>query len=237
MNKKLLKAMRIENEYLQYRMKGEEPFHLVDRITELGYNSLDEYFTEKKEHKFKQWKPEIFRIETERLSEVLEDAIINGKYGIYTPIADKKYAFHGNDEIDYDLCESLDIRVIEMNYRGGTIIGSDEDFSVEIIAPVEIGLESGTIIKKMHEIVSKYIDNVTISGNDLLVDDEKVMGSMSRSVGHTFVWAAQFTFGDYADDIEKVCNKKSKKKPSKIKSEHLTKNKLEKEVFKWLQKL
>lgn len=44
----IVKAIEKEKEYLEYRKQGKEPFHLVDAIKECGFESLDEYFEEKK---------------------------------------------------------------------------------------------------------------------------------------------------------------------------------------------
>ena len=236
MSERLTKAMEIEKIYQQYRLKGEEPFHLADKIAELGYESLAEYFTEKKEYLFSQWAPEVYYIGVDTFSAAVEDAIVNGKYGVYIPVADGLYAYHGSDTIDYALCEELGVRVIELNYQGGTIVGSADDLSIEIVAPADIELEHSVIIHKVCEIVSKYVDGVSISGNDLLVNGEKVMGSMVRRVGKSFVWAAQISFGEYSEVIEQVCNKKSVKKPSRIDSTLLTRDRLEEEVLAWLCK-
>lgn len=233
----LLKAMEIEKEYQEYRIKDKEPYHFIDKIVELGYKDLNEYFTEKREYLFNQWIPEVYYIDINEFATAVEDAIINEKYGIYIPIADGLYAYHGTDIIDYDLCKELNVRVVELNYQGGTIIGSSEDLSIEIVMPVDIGYEQFLIISKIHEIINSYIDNVSISGNDILINGGKVMGSMMRRVGNVFVWAAQISFGEYYDIIAQICNKKSIKTPSYIDSEKLTKNKLESEVLKWLQKL
>jgi hypothetical protein len=48
--KDIIKAIEKEQEYLEYRKKGQEPYHLVDAIKELGFESLAEYFKEKKEY-------------------------------------------------------------------------------------------------------------------------------------------------------------------------------------------
>ena len=236
MTERLNKAMEIEQIYLAHRMKGEEPFHLVDKIIELGYSSLEEYFKEKGEYKFSQWIPEVYRIDVSEFSAAVEDAILHEKYGIYIPVADGLYAYHGTDDIDYALCSELGVRVIELNYTGGTIVGSSEDLSIEIVMPNSIGFDSRIINNKILEIVSAYVNGVSISGNDLLLNGEKVMGSMTRYVGNTFVWAAQISFGEYYDIIQQVCNKESVKKPSHIPSDKITRVQLESEVLKWLLK-
>ena len=233
--KDLASAMNEEKLYIADRMKDIET-SLIDRIVPYGYLTLEEYFSDKQEYVFNNWIPEIYPIDVRVISTELENAIVNKKYGIYISTTDGLYAFHGSDEIDYELCEKLGICVAELYYQGGTIIGSSEDLGIEIVAPREVGLNTNLILNKFHEIISRYIDNVSIDGNDILINGNKVMGSMQRLIGDTFVWAAQISFADYSDIISQVCNKKSAKKPSYINSDLLSKEQLESEVLKWLQK-
>ena len=231
----LEKAMIEEQFYLADKFNGIDT-SLLARIQQCGYETLDEYFEEKRTHLFDEWKPEVYYVDVRTLTTELENAVRNGKYGIYISQADGLYAFHGSDEIDYDLCNELDVCVAELYHQGGTIIGSNEDLGIEIVAPRSLGLNSRTILNKFYEIISRYENNVTIAGNDILVNGEKVLGSMRRDVGNVFVWAAQCSFGEYDSVIEKVCNKRSQKKPGRIKGHGLTRGILEKEVLKWLQK-
>lgn len=232
---KIQQAIMEEQLYIADKVNGVQT-SFPDRMKKHGYENLEEYFEEKREYLFSQWKPEVYYVDVKTLTTELENAVQNKKYGIYISTADSLYAFHGTDEIDYKLCEELGVCVAELYYDGGTIIGNDEDFGVEIVAPREIGLDSKFILNQFYEIISEYNDNVTISGNDILINNEKVLGSMSRDINGVFVWAAQVSFGEHSDIIERVCRKKSSKKPSRIKGGKLTRNHLESEVLKWLQK-
>ena len=234
--KQFEQAMAEEKRYVADRLNGIDT-SLRERLTQYGYNTLEEYFSEKKAHQFAEWKPEVHRINVETLAQDLENAIGNLDYGIYMPISDGLYAFHGTDEIDRELCKKMGVHVIDLNYQGGTIIGSADDFSIEILYPPTVGISGRDIINKIAEIIGEHVNGVSIAGNDILVNGEKVMGSMERMVGNCHVWAAQISFGEYDEVIEKICNKKSAKKPSRINSNLLTKDKLEQEVLKWLRKV
>lgn len=228
-------AMAEEKAYVTERMQGVES-SLPKRLAPYGYSDLAEYFKDKREYMFAQWQPEVYPVRVETLTTELEAAARNGKYGIYISVADGLYAFHGTDPIDYELCEELGVCVAELYHNGGTIIGSNEDLGIWICAPAELMLCGREILAKFHEIISKYVMGAVIAGNDILVDGEKVMGSMSRSVGNTFIWAAQVSFGEYADIIAQVCSKQSVKKPGHIDSAVLTRDALESEVLAWLCK-
>lgn len=186
--------------------------------------------------KFNEWLPEIYHVPIKDYARVTEDAILTGKYGIYISYGEGIHAYHGDQPLDYDLCKELDVCVVDLKYSGGTIIGSAKDLSIIMVFPETMGMKHEDIIGKITEIISKYIPNVTINGNDILVDGDKVSGSMTRTICGSFVWAAQISFEDYSDYITKLCNKPQVKKPAHIDSNLLTRDTLESEILAWLTK-
>lgn len=185
---------------------------------------------------FNEWVPKIYRVPIEDYARVTENAILTGRYGIYISYGEGIHAYHGSQPIDYELCESLGVRVVDLNYSGGTIIGSADDLSIIMVFPESMGMEHEIIVGKIAEIISKYVPNTTIDRNDILVNGEKVSGSMTRIICGSFVWAAQISFADYTDYIAKICSKPPIKKPSYIDSSLLTRDKLEEEILAWLKK-
>lgn len=185
---------------------------------------------------FNEWIPEVYRVPIEEYADITENAILTGQYGIYISYGEGIHAYHGNQPIDYDLCENLGVRVVELGYNGGTILGSEADLSIIIVTPVEVGLNHELIINKYFEVISKYVPNTTVDGNDILVDGNKVCGSMERTIGVVYEWAAQVSFADYSEYIAQICNKPPVKKPTYIDSNLLTRDKLEEEILAWLQK-
>lgn len=234
--KRIEQAIEEERIYITDRLNNINT-SLIDRLMPYGYTTLNEYFYEKREYLFNEWKPEVYYVDVKTLTTELENAVQNEKYGIYFSIADDLYAFHGSNEIDYGLCKELGVTVAELYYNGGTIIGGVEDLGIEIIAPVSIGLDSRFMLNKIHDIIKRYEENAVISGNDILVNGDKVLGSMSRNVGNTFVWAAQISFSKHDDVIEKICSKRSIKRPGLIDRNKLTRDMLKREILKWLLKL
>jgi hypothetical protein len=215
---------------------GVKQTDLFPHLKEFGFDHLSQYYDAKRAHLFAKWIPEVYYINIGEFAQVTEDAIKSGRYGIYIPTEDGVHAYHGNDAIDYALCESLGVRVVELNYAGGTIIGSSADLSILVVFPKEIGMNLPTVINKFCETIGKYVPNVTRHGNDIMVDGMKVSGSMTRNVGNSFVWAAQVSFADYSEYIQKICNKPQRKKPAFIDHSLLTRDELEEELLAWLQK-
>lgn len=186
--------------------------------------------------KFEEWIPEVYYIPIRKYAEITEDAILTGKYGIYISYGKGIHVYHGNQPIDYDLCKELDIRVVELKYAGGNIVGSANDLSIIIVFPEIMGMTHSVIIEKFVEIIGKYVPNTTYDGNDILVNGEKVSGSMTRTICGSFVWAAQVTFGKYSEYIEKICQKPAIKKPVYIDNSLLNRNQLEEDICLWLRK-
>jgi hypothetical protein len=115
MDRNIIEAMREEQIYIQDRMKGIDN-SLLERLTVHGYNELSHYFIDKRDYLFNNWTPEIHYIKIADLTTNLEQAILNKQYGVYISVADGLYAFHGSDDIDYDLCKELGVEVAEMRH-------------------------------------------------------------------------------------------------------------------------
>jgi lipoate-protein ligase A len=185
---------------------------------------------------FNEWIPEIYRVPIDEYDRVVENAVLTGQYGVYIPSGEKIHAYHGSYPIDRELCKELNVCVVDLGYNGGTLLGSHKDFTIIIVAPVDMGLNHELIINKYYEIISKYVPNTTIDRNDILIDGNKVCGSMERTIGVVYEWGAQVSFADYSEYISKICNKPQAKKPTYIDSNLLTRDKLEEEILAWLQK-
>lgn len=201
---------------------------------EFGFDTVKDYIEKRNAYFFQEWIPEVFYVDISKYVKVTEDAIQNNKYGIYISKGKGVHAYHGLGEIDRELCKKLGVLVVDLNYTGGTIIGSAQDFSIILVAPSYLQLEPQKILAKFTEIVGKYVPETSFDGNDILVSGKKVAGAMTRTVGTSFVWATQVTFNDYSEYIEKICTKKSSKAPSFIDPSLLTRERLEKDVLAWL---
>ena len=231
--KNLEKAIEIERVLKAkgtYNVRTIAPF-----VKDLGFDSVQQYLDERREYFFNKWNPEVYYINISEFADATEEAIKNDQYGIYIPVGKGLHAYHGSDSIDYDLCKELGVKVIELNYLGGTIIGSEKDLSILIIFPKHIGINSEIVINKIKDTISKYVPDVTVSGNDILMDGKKISGSMIRKFDNSLVWAAQVSFANYYKYIKRICNKPAIKKPSYIDSKLLTRDQLEADILDWFK--
>lgn len=182
----------------------------------------------------KTYKDLVYRIPIEEYADVTEKAMLTNQFGIYISYGEGIHAYHGNQPLNYDLCEELGVRVVDLKYNGGTILGSEKDLSIIMVFPQDSEMNHELIINKIAEIIGNYIPNVTVDGNDILVNGDKISGSMVRIICGSFVWAAQISFEDYSDYIAKLCDKPQVKKPTFIDSSVLTRDQLEEEILQWL---
>ena len=232
--KNINKAIEVEKEYLSYRMKGEYPYHLVDRIRECGFESLDEYFKEKNDYEFNK---ETF--------EVIETTPIKAIADIFTTVTSKKTALLMADTIttivwlgddspyDREFCIKNNIPVLPLRTKGGTIVSTKGDLNIGICMPEKYGIDHLYILNGLANIFRKYTDKeIVIDGNDILVDGYKVLGSSTYSISGMFVFITPVSLTEKTELIQNICQKMSTKTPSHM--DFITAEQLRQEVRSWL---
>ena len=229
----LLKAMEIEQEYLAYRMKDEEPYHLADKIKEFGYADLTEYFNEKREYEFSQLSFDyIEKQPSECINEVLR--MINEKVtGVLFVDTDEPFVFCG-DGCDYDAeyCEENGIAIYPIFTKGGCIVSSKGDFSLGICVPSNSFVNLTYILKNIADILRKYTNEVAVDGNDILINGKKVIGSATYNQNGMFMFVAHVSFVDNFTIVECICKKPMIKQVGNITC--LSRDEFKQEVTSWL---
>ena len=220
--------MNTEKEYLSLRVSGES---VALDLTEFGYSELSKYFAEKREYQLKHCGITIHETTMDNIESRVEAAIISKTPSIWIPTADEVFVWHGNEPIDAELCTKLGIRIYNMNYIGGTIVSGPEDLSFAIIIPESIDVGTSYVLEKIKIIMSKYLDDVVIDGNDIIIGGVKVLGSMNRRVNDMYVFACQISYADRTAYIKQLCSKPSVKSPGFIDGDLLPKETLKNEVI------
>lgn len=236
MKKDILKAIEVEKEYLKYKLNGESTFNLIDEIKKCEFETLEEYFNNKKEYLFKQLNFKILKTTPSKciytgLSMLAEkitgvffcdtsDTIV---YTCQTKPYNKKY------------CEDNNITVYTPPIGGGTIVSSKGDLVIGICTPVSIQIDTRFILEKFANILNKYIDNIEIVDNDIIVDNGKVCGISYLQNNNMVIHLVHFSFSDTSDLINEICHTNSK--PIKIPSYiiGLDRDTFKEEVIKCLQ--
>lgn len=231
------KAIEREKEYLLYRAKNEEPFHLVDAVKECGFESLAEYFNAKKDYLFEQLEflymekeadvcmANLFRMMSEKETAI---SFTDTNYPLVYLGESKPY--------NAEYCKENNITVLPLYTRGGAIVSSVGDLSTGICLPDNVGVNDYFILSKMRDIFGKYIENVTVDGNDILINGQKVCGSSHYKSNGMYLFVAHFSFTDSTELIKNVCeveNVQSVKVPTYITG--ITREQFKQEVREWLR--
>lgn len=236
--KDLEKAMAEEQLYLEDRMKNIDT-SLIDRLAPYGYDTLKEYFTDKREHKFS-------RIEFNFVEEPMPNGVseifkmINtNKPGILFVDWEDTYVVCGSqglEEFNREYCDAHNITFFPLYTNGGTIVGSVGDFSFGICCPKNVVRSSQYILDNVVAILQKYtVAKIEVNGNDIVADGNKICGSATYARGDVMMTIMHFSFNDWSDLISNICLTTKQSKPVGH-VDFMTRDQFKKEVLKWLQK-
>ena len=135
-------------------------------------------------------------------------------YVAYT-IHEEDWVYSSNlNQTNKEYCKSNNVNISESYNMGGTIVASKGDLDVAIFKT-----NGWYIGKTMLEDVKKYlenkINNISIDGNDLLIDGKyKVMSFASINAGDKYIYTViHVSINPNKDLIENVCTKEMKKIP------------------------
>lgn len=232
----IIKAIEVENQYLASRIKGEYPFHLIDKIKECGFETLAEYFVTKKEYMFKQLEFKyIEKAPSECIAEFFR-MMEARETGLVFIDSNETFVFSGeNKPYDKEYCEVNNIPIYPLYTPGGAIVSTRGDFSIGICVPDTVCMDVKFILNHLASIFRQYVANVEVDGNDILLNGGKICGSVVYHQNGMFCFAAHFSFNDNSELIERICGgiSGSVKPTSKIKG--LTVDIFKKELRAWLQ--
>jgi hypothetical protein len=202
----ILKAIEKEKEYLFHRMQGEELFHFVDAVKECGFNSLEEYFFAKKDYHFgnlnfavetvqpSEAVAKIFRMMTERETKVL-----------FVP-STETFVYSGDGKMfNEEYCRENNIPIYPLDAKAGTIVSTDGDFGLIICYPENMRVDVHFILNKIKSIFGRYMTNVEVNGNDILLNGKKICGAVMYYKNGMNCFGAHFSFNDNSELIEKIC--------------------------------
>lgn len=236
MKKDILKAIEIEQTYLNHKLKGEKTFNLIDEIQKCGFKSLEEYFDTKKTYQFSELEFAVKNITQEEVIDELKTVFNDGTIGLWLCDHPKTCIFggiNGLENFNEDYCIENNLTVYPYLSGGGIIVHQDGDFTYGLSCPENICIDAKYILEKTSNILQKYTDKkVTVDNNDILVDMSKVCGSTTYKQNGLFLILVYFSFNDKTELINAICNKQSGKTPSYI--DFMTREELKQEVLKWL---
>ena len=230
----IIGAMNKEREYLSFRMKGEEPFHLVDAVKEYGFNSLKDYFDAKRDYEFSQLKFEVVETTPERAIAEVFRAIETKSNKIGFIDIDYTLVLSGNQgDANVDYCAECNIPIYPYYTNGGSSVATAGDFLLGICMPEVPGLpQVSYMLNRICSVFRKYSNSLfEVNGNDILMNGNKILGSAVYRQNGRIVLINYMSFSDKKDLIDNVCLKHSTKQPGYI--DFMTRDRLREEVMKW----
>lgn len=233
------KALKIEEEYLSLLTKRVEKdnFKLHEKLGELGFTV--ESFQEEKCNRFFEGKNVTVK-DTNEYDTVndINYALINKIDTCLFGINSQPSVYVSNDDSSYNksYCISNNIPIIPIGYGGGAIITSNQDLGIALILKDSLNLIS-FLLKKLNYIFNSKNIQTTISGNDLLLDDHKVVGSAYKTFENMTAHCFQISMHVDINLINNISTKPIIKIPGGISdlNYNLTRDDIKNEVLKWLR--
>ncbi len=212
-----------------------------DKILALGYESIEDFFKEKAVYEMQTTlaDKEVISVHMKDLVPILMDAFQNQKYEIINIYTDHTCVCHGDNTeklLNKEYCDEHNIPIYNYNSFGGNIVATKEDYGVAFFLPTSIDMSTQLTLENIVLILGKYFTNITIEGNDILINDKKVIGSGSFGNDKTMCILLYFSMSDKGDLISNICGDPSTNKmPGYINTNILSAEQLIKEVLSWLQ--
>lgn len=150
------------------------------------------------------------------VSELIEEILTNQEEAFVYAIGTENCAIIGrNGGADIQAIKDKNIRYVEINHEGGTIISSPGDVEIGIFTKGYYGREiiRDGIINDIVKLIKEKGHNVEIDNNDILINNRKVVGFGSRMYGELLYSAIQISVNCNIDLIKSICTKPMKKQP------------------------
>lgn len=156
---------------------------------------------------------------------------------LYTIYSDYNYAFVPMSYKDYGILEDMGYTPIKLGYENsnGPVLSASGDLRIYLILKKDSNVDVSYhyFLIKLKEYLDVYFDDVSISNNDILIDNKKVVGGAMVEYKGMIIFVFQINFVNKKNDILKICNY-LKKEPGYIDSIILNPEQVKNEFLSWL---
>jgi hypothetical protein len=156
----------------------------------------------------------IYKITNDNYFNILESIIKNKEESIAWGVATDNVIVTGRNAINEEYCKENNLDVYYSTNEGGTIVLSSGDVEFNIFRYG--GWKDGeNIINKILEYLKTRIENISLQGNDLLVDNKYKVGSYSsKNTGNEFLYTGiHLSVNVDLEMIKNICLKPMNKIP------------------------
>jgi len=229
------KAKQIISDYHKLRLfpEAKNAFRLHEKLAETGY-TVQEFMDDKDDETIKELNIEIREIDSFNVLSEVQNGFSGDRNICLIITQDNPVVYVGSNDFNEGYCVDNNILINKIGYSGGTIISGKEDITLGII------LENPNMMDYFRRKLKKWIEENSITteiiGNDLMVGNNKVVGTAIKQTGNKTLYCIQISFSVDLDLIQKISKKKIIKIPKGLNC-FINKKKedLVKEIKIWLQ--
>ena len=232
------KAIQIEQLYCINSINNPS-LSLLELLKDCNYSTLSDFQSDKVEYYTQKIKFNQINLMTAKQLEKNIPNIIKNQELILIKLEDNKinitHGYNDNTLIESKLQQYPEINLLKSPCAGGTIIiGPEDSFIFFTAKDISAKKLSKFFLKKFKTLLDEYFDDVTIQNNDILINNEKVIGIVSEDIkNHCSYFCFFASFQDRKELINNLISKNGKN-PGYINSSILSKEVFEKEVLSWL---
>lgn len=235
MTKDILKALDAEKSYLEHKLNGDNSIVLYDEIIKCGFDSLDDYFDAKKRYQIKCLDFALVEQPPEKCIQEFWNCVSTKttELCLVETLAPTVYTCTSKP-YNKEFCQENNIAIVEVPSGGGTIVSNVGDMAIAIGIPATLNIYGDFLLREIASILEKYMDNVNVVDNDILVNNKKVCGTTTIRQNDMIVCFAHFSFCDNSELIKSICyvDRNTQKIPYFMTG--LNKEAFKEEVVKWL---
>lgn len=207
----------IEQQYIEERISGIENINFGEILQEENL-TVEEFQYKKGELYLKTFNPTVLLVQievTENPQTFESTRAIQKKNTFLCAIPTRKMVWYSVDGgFNKDYCIENDILYKYRPYNGGALCVLPTDLEVSIIAHnAPTSFPQVILDKLVNWLKSKITNEIVISGNDILIDDRKILGMANYTYEGAFICGFHLAFDIDLDFIQQVCNKEIVKVP------------------------
>lgn len=240
---KIEQGIEISNQHI-YNVINEIPeeFPFVEQILNLGFRDLEDFFNQKREYQMQQClKGKVIDVLPKDTMNIVYQFINNISFGIASIETHETCVHSGISEdksLNVEYCNQHNIPIYYHEAPGGSIVATEGDYTIILSTPKEIDLSANYFLYHFKLLLEKYFpNNITTDGNDIFLNNKKVVGITTMKTEKLFLFSATFSFSDKINLINNICGNSYEKVPGFINPNILPPKQLKEEVLTWLQGL
>lgn len=243
MNQNILQGIKIQEKYLHdIEENGESNIVFADAIKDLGFSSLDDFFSQKALYQLRtSFRNQHYTTTPAQIMNLSRECIQNKQCAVIDADVENNcvhIGFGKDTVINTEYCKQHNIEVYPYDGYGGAIVSGTGDYNLTLIFSDNIDIDTSVILKQIQRILSKYFDDVIVDSNDILIDGKKVMGATYAHANNMVFLGVAFAFVYQPDIVTAICGTpKTGKEIGCINPEILSRDQFKKELLSWLLEL